>query len=1620
MQIWRSDIYMKKTKFTRYKHHSKEAVVCLLSLLLSSAVLIPQAYGMIGDNHCWEGGCPETIAQTTQKTSRWVNSAQLHHRIHEKQNLYRLILELTGAEVNEAPVLSPSCDREAPLSRQAILSGEGIGSLSKNLHGQWVARPLDSLQGQAEEFRSYRISQEMARLLLKRDFFGRVMDKNPKGSHVVQCLTQPSGCVFFKSDTTSMGLPVGREASVYWFAEALFGENMAPTSLLVLNDVEIGDLSPASDLYSLYNELCVYPAPNDPKKLTAAQFMKQYPACQKDITIRTTSHVLQSSLGITGIGLDDFILGCASGKYSFNDLDQNSFGEQIILSLLLTPTDSKADNFMVRTDLGTPYPIVGIDNDMALNESGVVRRKLKGNTFYNINVKTVLYCFNEFMNQIIQNVAPRLITTLCTLDPKLILLKWLGAVHWQEKQYEDLKNHTYDGHKGGKQLCLSDDQYGQLALPLLFNSGLIEEHLEIFADLKAFLKDHKETATYWDLFCKVHPLAGRGYKKLTALVFELQTTGLDHPLFRGKPLFKKVYQELMSNIEHCNPASPNFNPILATYRFVVSCSDTDLATILDTELQVQTSKGTRIKDALGDVETTYTDALQDLKRKPNDVSKSTVEELILHLLTKIDLSVQPSVVPFVDIGIAYFKSILHGIMQKDGSFDTPAVLTITTTTTTTTTTTVLPSSTPLLPHHPSWCDPEVLLRLMQEGASESSISALLTWGWDPTVCDPYSGYNLFHYWVLGEYSPELLDKILETSLKFTTNDLKTAVTSPLDLAMEKGNEAAFIHLIRHHLTQCTSGKALSFYRQINTRLPSVELQEAFTMLMHQTPELQWEVCKQHMLPKTVQGPGYPLQTSSLGTVILPQEVMNQLIDPNTGQRKCVLNKQGQKIGNHDVACATYQTPFKQHQLYFKFLPDLPGIEEAVGRLTRKLLGFGAPYTDLIRLGEIPVMVSEGVQGPTLLSVLRESTAENRHILANLDLESVSGLLLVSMLINPEDGKPENYIVEPHPTKRDKYRIIGVDNDHAFVPSVAREDADNNALLKVGEVKVSVQVKSIIYCLNQMKDFIPDTVVTAFLRLNPFDIIMEWLEDLRVIEKSHLALFKDKVQRNGFFEKSEDCYLKVPFPYTAIRHLYEKFIHLQDILERNPKISPITLLEKLDRPLAKRYHPALQGIESIYDRFKTIDGPFYLMQTDGSSKTMTKSGRIVETFLPLKQNFFEKIFDREVNGIEEALEELRKSQKDLEDQSLSSFLAKLTKETRNPQPLTKADLEREHKRKTILKRADFANPSYTLTEQKALLTYLQRYHRLLDLTLQNCTALTKPYLDKLHFQELRSLDLRGCNNISNACLITIATQASHLQTLTLAGIPTLPGIGQKNGFGFLNGEPLEFRELTFINLANCRNLKDVYLKAPKLLTLDITNCALMTDEMLDGVIEHSERLEKLVFEGCPLIGEQDLRYLGPPYLASHWQNFKGIKPILKLLRNPGLELKFEKNEIDTSPQGLQALGKALQINKALFNLTVLDLWHNNIGDAGAKAIAQGNLSNLTELNLWTNNIGDVGAQSLAQGSLLSLRILCLIDNNIGEVGSRALVEGNLTNLTSLYLQDNKIGAAGASFGARQFF
>lgn len=1510
-------------------------------------------------------------------------------------------------------------DRERHLEPKVIMSGEGLVHLPDQgrlgilggLENLEDAESLENFRPLRDEKRqvsspgvsSYRISQQKAKALFSLNGNGEMTQSNTEGSHYVTLWNGPQGGLVCKSCLgVSAGLPVGMESAMYWFSKVLFGRGMAVSSLLTFKGLNVNSKHLEGDFY----------------------YDSNY-------------HLIQAADKVEGMSLEKFIEKCHQepSSYNYDQLDLTSFGEQVIISLLTNPTDGKPDNFFVTPDKQHPgkYLIVGIDNDLALKNTFNKRenKHTKHSTEKNepacgVNLSNILYCL-PLMNEDLAK-SPALLEKMSNLNEQLTILKWLGLLRAQQVEYSLLQQ---TGHLSKQQV----KSIQQLNLPLKLPADVLGFMKETLEKIAQTIEGHSGHLTYWKLFDEVNPLAKEFYHKISSTVTELSKLG-------GKPLPKrdsdfsqKIYEEL-STKPHREASfnilnQKSFDPIMGAYFCIHHTKTFYLETVLKADMYRRTSDGRLAWESINCIPSSGTG------------NTKTVDELCQDFLATLDLTKQKNKAPFVELGLIYFKDILQLGMDKrkreqgqeqkkklgqgqdqtqDQNDDH--------------------GSPPILSSlHASWEDPLLLLNFLEEKVSEEAIDCLLNWGWDAGVCHPVTQRNALHYGALHNSSYEILHKILSKAStikeKLQEHDKTQLLNAkdqdnqtPLDLAIKHKRATAFISLLKLGAEKCGVKQTYQFYCQTALQEQNQELsalQEVFVQLIKRHEELNWTIGWHHLC--------HPMRREQNEEMFtLPAWVQSQVMDHNDEFIHYVADPE-KRLGNHVVARAEafsqedlrkkkkeeanqreiipspdttpqtkvgYRQPFPlpliTHHIYFKEYPELPGLEEAVGRLTRMILGFGAPFTELVRINNKPVMLSQGIQGRNLLDVLKNEP----ELLKQLDLESVSGLILLAMLTNPEDGKPDNYIVEPH---LDKYRLVCVDNDHAFVPAVGRqtpEDAQDQTKQLV------VQVKSVLYCLDQMNEEIPASIKKLFLNINPYTLLKEWLTGLQTLQDNYTQkLFKGS-HDHGFLRGHDNCCLKVSFPYNGIKDLFQKFLYMRDIFSlSNHKLTHIGLLERLEHFLAQRYAPLLRENISVYERFKKIDGPFYLMNQNGSFSTQTKSQQIIESqYIQEKQTLWESIMGDHTDDPTKAIQILETVKEKKEAEALSSFFKRAFGQQEIP--------ESELKRQELFSSLDFANLKgvLSISEQQAFLDHLRHYKLLNTLRFKNCEFLTDEAILNLDLAHLRKLDLRGCQQVSNKTLIFLSETAKRLKSLNLGGITTLTEIGQTNFFGALTEAPLVFPTLTFLHLADCSQLRRIFIKAPELHYLNITNCVFLNDQMLDGAVDYSPSLQKLVFKGCPRVGEREMREKYPNFPAGYWKGVKERESIVKILESKGQVLEFSTRKIDTSPEGLRAFGGALQSNPHLSNLTTLDLQDNNLKAEGAKTLASGNLSALTRLNLGGNLLGAEGARALASGKVTALKMLILNENNIGDAGAEALASGNLPTLRKLVLATNKVGAEGA--------
>jgi hypothetical protein len=625
-------------------------------------------------------------------------------------------------------------------------------------------------------------------------------------------------------------------------------------------------------------------------------------------------------------------------------------------------------------------------------------------------------------------------------------------------------------------------------------------------------------------------------------------------------------------------------------------------------------------------------------------------------------------------------------------------------------------------------------------------------------------------WVLYDLIPQHINAMDKTG--------KTPLDEALDYLLETKDGRPFATLIVMGAYNMSSSalKAYHWIQQKNKK----DISQAFKDLQRRNQRVNWAVTLEELFPP-YKGQGEFITSASRGQRSLLPEIQEQLEDPERrmpfGRRKVI------RVDYHGQTA------------YLKFLPELPGLEEAIGEFARQTIGFGAPHGDLFRwFDDTPVWISQGIEGDNLHQVLKD----NPEKLESLDPVSTAQMILMAMLVNPEDGKPDNYIISPLPDNENRYRLECIDNDHGFVPAFVRENPKTEGIFNKKIVPIA-QVKTVLYCLPHMMQPIQEVVKNHFLNLDIDHLLGDWLTRLFHRNQKYQALYEEFDIVKSLLEENES-FIGIPFQKGAIAHLYSKFLKLQDIIAL-PHITPLMILANLEPRLAKRYAPALSENISIKERFDKVDSGFY-EKNNSKYITVSRTGTIMESLeIPFKTETLEFIRNLEDLGPAQALGELEavQKQKDLENLSFSEILLDKT--------LEKA-----------LKSFDFS--SYNSREIRHLLEPV--YARGLSvLTIKNAGGLSaEDFLNKVIFEKLTYLDLRNASIIDSTIVAPLAKKAYFLERLNLARCTNIKWIAQGLLFGY---DYLTFSNLKCLNVTGCSSLRAIQIIAPQLSKIWAEEC-----------------------------------------------------------------------------------------------------------------------------------------------------------------------------------------------------
>eukprot|EP01122_Echinamoeba_exundans_P007761 TRINITY_DN2459_c0_g1_i1.p1 TRINITY_DN2459_c0_g1~~TRINITY_DN2459_c0_g1_i1.p1 ORF type:complete len:2012 (+),score=290.45 TRINITY_DN2459_c0_g1_i1:52-6087(+) len=552
------------------------------------------------------------------------------------------------------------------------------------------------------------------------------------------------------------------------------------------------------------------------------------------------------------------------------------------------------------------------------------------------------------------------------------------------------------------------------------------------------------------------------------------------------------------------------------------------------------------------------------------------------------------------------------------------------------------------------------------------------------------------------------------------------------------------------------------------------------------------------------------------------QVMLPALDAKVFDKKGQLQGTAER-GRHAVHAVLHDGVF----VHLKAYPEWPGMEYAVGRLSELIIGRGgAPHSRVWaaksatepRARWCPIGVSETIHGPTLQDMLKTSQS-----IPNLDRRSFSQQALMAMLVNPEDGKSDNFVLTTHTDENGRVlsRLVSIDNDHAFVPPVARK-----------MLRPSVQVKTIVFCFNEMMLPVHSDVVEEFLLLKPEKVLRCWLRDLQRYNQDMDALFTPEEREsclNDPDESKRSCLAALLRPDT-VPHLFQKLRRMHDLLRANPKISHIDLLKNVEPHLAPFYLEVLRMRTSPAERFRQLAEKEYGgTMVAGAGITKTTTTRTLESVLGALPSV-EEIRQPARFGIDSAiamLDDIDQKQNNI-DAVREAIIQK-----GDCKPLR--SLPFEEMKQDALDGINIAD--LTPENQKLLLKGLAGLE-LTSLVIPNCVIAELRYLTPIFesSKRLTVLDLSGCQLVNNTVLEVVSKNCPQLAKLFLRDIKNLTAIVMSNVIG---RSALDFWNLRRLFIDGCERLEEILVVAPALMELTCKGCPKLRIQDLFGVVRHSD-------------------------------------------------------------------------------------------------------------------------------------------------------------------------------------
>lgn len=1006
-------------------------------------------------------------------------------------------------------------------------------------------------------------------------------------------------------------------------------------------------------------------------------------------------------------------------------LDLNHFSATFIGHLLAKPSDAKPDNFQVRlirdpdSDAVVKFQIVGIDNDHAL-ANPVVLRNNSNRPEHITEIKCVLFMLEDALEQpIAHEVKERLLSR----PPILWFLDWAKLLYEHSQRCSTLID---------QQILKKDDleelaDMGYVIKPVASVDIPLKVTPTIFSDLYQDLQQlinflaKKPNATHRDLLKYMQPVLAEFYQKLlernTDLLSAFTCIYEKVPIENVAP----KYSEVISTI------TQKQNDYLSDRTLSVPQAIVSFFDSFDWN-KISASEQRQVLEYCG----SQFPGLKLIKNRP-------IEWLNQHLLDSASRGLSGAVNVLLEAGAQVntsdeaSRSALHLVLRQQDHLDEVSFL-------------------------------KTLSSLFQ-------CSTLDCHSYDASGSTPLITLIRYANPINFRSTIAAIELLVKKGVDLEQTDKHTG-ESALDKSIVRDNPYVFMALLRFQAgIRLNVDKAHGFLMRYSENSDyKIAMKQAQDSLAKRNSEYAYRLALAALcVEERIEG-AVAIEGTNQNSLIylLPSCAKQFLTSTNDFQ-----TKKEDQYGRRNVVVIYNTHEGRIYRIHAKENPELPGMEFAVGTLRRQLFGHGAPYTELFKFTNIknisfPVLFSKTIEGFNFHTILRNPVT-SAEIQNSWDEQSLGEMIISAILINPEDDKPDNYIVEVVDTPDKKlYRLVCVDNDHAFV----------EPLIKDVTKRTKLQVKCILFCLDIMKKPLHPLAIAKFLRIDPHQTLKEWLMVLSEKQEKYTTLFSNKDHKRllsprkmGSFawdlnSKNSKTPTVIPIPITPeiVVSLYNKILMIQQVMMKNPYLSGLQLLRSVIPELGVRYGQAFETYNTAYERFDSLTETLYSKAVAGRYGTLINSNQVLQS-LNIPDKF---VSDESVQSNFSPAKGLQKLE-DINAQSLR--LDDTLSAVQRGQAMQLAQLDVPQHREQVVSLINWTllktKPEIQNSILKTICTTISFLSRL---KLAHCTQLTSTALTTLfkNSPSLRRIDLSYCPAVDNDITKLCEKYTVDVEVLILQG------------------------------------------------------------------------------------------------------------------------------------------------------------------------------------------------------------------------------------------------------------